>query len=424
MRKKVIILGGGLSGLAAARFLSKRNFYVTILEKEAELGGLAGSFRQENYWIPNYYHHVISHNDTTQRYLNRYNLLKDAIWKKIKIVIASKNKITDISNPYELLRFDTMSMIGRIRFGLFGLYMLFVANPDKLKDDLDARSWLLKVGGKEVTNIVFNNLYARNKFNLDLSRISAKQLAWRLKEREVYDPFTYPLEGLQELINNVEREVKKLGGKIKRETEITKIDLESKEVIVNKKRYKGDMIINTIPIPEFLKVCKKLPKDYERKLRRVKYCPAVCIAFGTEDYLDKRYYWINVLGERVHTIFQHSILCDRYPWKVNWVLRYGGSEEDLNLSDKEIGSEYLSVVKKYFPKTRVVWLKVIKTKYGEPIYDSDYSRYMPRYRTPIKGFYNAGIQVSFPKIRNMNSALESGERVAEIIVKDIRKKRI
>ncbi len=32
--------------------------------------------------------------------------------------------------------------------------------------------------------------------------------------------------------------------------------------------------------------------------------------------------------------------------------------------------------------------------------------------------YNAGIQVTFPKIRNMNVALESGIHVAERIIKN------
>lgn len=422
-KTKIFILGGGLTGLSAAKSLSEK-YKITILEKSFQLGGLAASFKKDDFWIPYFYHHIIKHNLVTLKYLNQYGLLDQTIWKKIKIVIASNGKICDISNPFDLLRFDTISLWGRFRFGLFGLYILFFANPDKISDNQDARSWLMKVGGREVTDIIFNNLYARNKFNVDLSDISAKQLAWRLKEKEVYDPFVYPPKGLHNLVDSLKDDIESNGGVIIKNSKIQSIDLDKKKIKMVNKEFQVDIIINTIPIPELLKICKKLRKNYKDRFKRIKYCPAVCVVFGTKDFLDSRYYWINILGERIHTIFQHSILCDKYPWKINWALRYGGSKEDLKLSDREVERKYLNVVKKYFPKTKILWTKVIRTKYGEPIYDKDYSKYKPNYETLINGFYNAGIQVTFPKIRNMNSALESGERVAEIITNDINNKKI
>ena len=42
-------------------------------------------------------------------------------------------------------------------------------------------------------------------------------------------------------------------------------------------------------------------------------------------------------------------------------------------------------------------------------------KYAPQYETPVANLFNAGIQVTFPKIRNMNVALESGQVVAEKI---------
>src|SRR4029077_20565844 len=44
MTNRVIIIGGGLSGLAAATALAPRGFQVTILESRNRLGGRAGSF--------------------------------------------------------------------------------------------------------------------------------------------------------------------------------------------------------------------------------------------------------------------------------------------------------------------------------------------------------------------------------------------
>ncbi|MBR9677225.1 NAD(P)-binding protein [Candidatus Woesearchaeota archaeon] len=416
---KIVILGGGLAGLAAGDILSKYH-QVLILEKNSFLGGLAASFKQSNEWIPLYYHHVIKHNTITQQFLNRFNLLKNAVWKKIKVVIGVKTRIHDITNPFGLLGFNYISLWGRLRFGIFGLYALFFLNPEKLSDKLDAKTWLYKFGGKEVTGKIFENLYARNKFNVPLQTISAKQLANRLKEREVYDYFTYPPKGLQLMIDGLEKTIKKNKGIITKNASVVSIDLKKQKIVVNGKTKSFDLLINTIPIPEFLKLTKGLPQDYTLQLSKLRYCPLVNVTFGTKEFLDNRYYWTNLFGERVHTLFQHSILCDKYSSKINWVLRYGGSEEDFKLSDNQIITDYLETVKKYFPKMQVTWAKVFREKYGEPIYDKEFENYKPHYITPVKGLYMAGIQVTHPKIRNMNSALESGQIVAKIISDELK----
>src|SRR5207237_6655482 len=45
MADSVVIIGGGLAGLAAAAALAPRGFQVTVLESRGRLGGRAGSFQ-------------------------------------------------------------------------------------------------------------------------------------------------------------------------------------------------------------------------------------------------------------------------------------------------------------------------------------------------------------------------------------------
>jgi len=419
-KKRIIILGGGLSGLAAGDLLS-REHEVVILEKNNFLGGLAGSFRMEDCDIPNYYHHVISHNNITRAYLDRYNLLEGSVWKPVKIVIGYGGKTHNITSPIGLLGFDYLSFLGRFRFGLFGLYSIFLMKPEKIKEGLDAENWLKSIAGNEVTDKVFANLYARNKFNIPLKNISANQMANRLKEREVYDNFTYPPKGIGALVNLLENEIKGRGGIILKNCKISKIDLAKKVVYTSSHPMKADLIISTIPLPEFIAVAKGLPLKYKNKLSKIRYCPAVGVTFGTEDFLENKCYWINLFDERIHVVIQHSVLFDDYPSKINWCIRYGGSEEDIGLPDEKIIDEYIGTINKYFPDCKVKWTKVFRDKYAEPVYDKDYSKYVPDYRTPVDGLYLAGIQVTYPKIRNMNSALESGIKVSKIVEEDLEK---
>lgn len=422
MRKKIIILGGGLTGLSAADKLLSNDYEVTIIEKESFLGGLASSFKIEGEEIPKFNHHIIKSNTTTLRYLERFNLMRNNLWKKINMTFGINGKLHNINIPQGLLRFNYLSIYGRIRFGLFGAYLIFLLNPDKIDPELDAETWLKKLAGKEVTEKIWYNLYGRNKFNIPLNQINAKQFANRLCEKEGYDEFTFPTKGLQGMIDGLAKSIIQKGGEIHTKIIIEELDLTKNTITFSKNNKKHQtkfsIIINTIPVQELIKFTKGLPSGYIEKLKKVRYTPVVGLAFGTEEFLDKKNYWINLFQERIHVIYQHSILIDKYKSKVTWCVRYGGSIEDLNKTDKEIKELYLDVIKKYFPNMKLNWCFVFRDKYAEPIYDKYYINYAPTYKTPLNNLYMAGIQITFPKIRNMNVALESGEKVAELIIKE------
>ncbi|MFH1290322.1 MAG: FAD-dependent oxidoreductase [Nanoarchaeota archaeon] len=208
-------------------------------------------------------------------------------------------------------------------------------------------------------------------------------------------------------------------GNVKVSSKVGRIDLKNKWIIESGKKVKYDILLSTIPFEIFVKLARGLPKRFEEQISRVRYCPGVGLCFATENFLNNKNYWINLFGERVHIIMQHSLLNDVYGDKINWCLRYGGSEEDIDLDEEEIKRLYLKDVKKYFPDVRIKWAKVFRTKFAEPIYDIHYPEYMPDYKTPVDGLYFAGIQLTYPKIRNMDVALESGMKAAKIILNNV-----
>src|SRR3989344_8199133 len=140
VQKKILILGGGLSGLSAAdKLLNNKNFKVTILEKAPFWGGLASSFKvPTGDLIPRFNHHIVRTNKTTLAYLKHYDLLGNNIWKRINLAIALNKKVYNINKPLKYLLFPYLNIAEKIRFGLFGLYISYILNPDKLSDSLDA----------------------------------------------------------------------------------------------------------------------------------------------------------------------------------------------------------------------------------------------------------------------------------------------
>lgn len=413
---RVVVLGAGLAGMCAAERLASAA-EVTVLEKESYVGGLASSFEVDGEWIPKHYHHVVASNTHTISLLKRFGC-KDSVWQRIKVVIGTQGKTYNIQKPLQLLRLPGCSLWGKFRFGLFGLYTIFLMNPDNIPDGMNAKEWLYKYCGKEATDFFWWNLYGRNKFNIPLDQIAAKQFAHRLWEKEVYDKFTFPREGLEPMLQGLRTSLEDKKVDLRLKSGIARVDVKKKLVILKSgEEIPYDVLVNTIPVPELLKVQKGFPKDYVERLSKLRYCPAVGMCFATEDWLLPGVYWINLFGERVHVVMQHSVLADKYRHKVSWLIRYGGSEEDLGKSDEEIERLYFGTLRKFFPAMKVKWRRIFREKYAEPVYDKDYVRYAPGYESPVEGLFHAGIQVTFPKIRNQNVAIESGYRVADIIRK-------
>ncbi len=363
-----------------------------------------------------FYHHILRSNTTTLKYLSKAIDLQTLQWQPVNVAIGIDGKLYNINKPHKFLFFNYLNWYEKIRMGLFGIYTLFFMNPKTIKEGTSAEDWLSPRAGKAVTQKIFTPLYAQNKFNISLSRISAKQFAERLHEKEVYDKFTFPKTSYQPMIDTLEQSILTKGGIIHTASKMEKIDVQNKTIIENGQKKKYDILINSIPFQVFNTIATELPQSYKEQISKVKYCPAVCLVIATEELLDKENYWINLFNERVQVIMQHSLLCDTYGEKITWCLRYGGSENDLNLPDEEIKKEYLAIIKKYFPNAKINWVKVMRTRYAEPIYDIDYHTYMPDYRTSVPGLYFTGIQLTYPLIRNMNVALMSGEKVAQVVL--------
>ena len=409
------IIGGGLSGLAAADVLKKHGEEVVIFESSNQLGGLASSFDFDGEAVPKFYHHVFKHDWITRKSLERFGC-EIGRFSKINMSILANGKTYDFTNPLGLLRFDYLSLLGRFRYGLFGAYVYSLMNPAKLPEKLDADTWLKKAVGKEVTSKVFFELYARNKFGIPLNEISAKQFAHRMKAKEFLGHFGYPSLGLDTWINRFGESLKKRDVDIRFNQKIS--SLKDKVITTERKKEEFDIVINTAPTPAFLSFAV-IPEHYRSQLSKIRYCPVVSVVFKSENFVNP-FYWNNLLREHAHVLIQHSMINDRFSYKVGWISKYGDSGKDFPLTDEQIVKKYLMDLKKYSPNAKIIATRVFRQPFSEPIYDVNYPKVMPRTTTPLPWLFNAGIATTYPKIRNMNTALESGVDTARIIIKNFK----
>ena len=59
MKKKIVIIGGGISGLTAGIFALRNGYDATILEKNSSVGGLCTGWNRKGWYIDGCIHQIL-----------------------------------------------------------------------------------------------------------------------------------------------------------------------------------------------------------------------------------------------------------------------------------------------------------------------------------------------------------------------------
>jgi len=414
---KVFIAGGGLSGLICGLRLLEKGFEIAIAEKNEELGGLARCFPYKNYWLPIFYHHIFAHDKVTLNVLKELKI-EEFYKKRIKMGISFNNKIYEIS-WIKGLSWDFLSIKDKLKFGVLA-FQTKVKKDWKELEGKNAEEWLIKKVGSNVTYKIFAPLM-KEKYGLPLRKISAIELAERLKEGEATGTFLYPKKGLKEMIKRLEKKITKKGGKIYKKAEIKKIIIGRKhEIFFGKEKEKAEILINSLPVPVFLKISRNLPVTYKKRLEKIRYCSNICINFVYEEELSK-YYWINTFDKVFGGIIEHTNLANKYPFKFAWVWKYAPSKKLWNMEKERLINVFYKDIKRIFPKFEYKEVFVFRDLYASPLYDVNYGKYMPKIETPIHNLFFTGVATTYPEIRTMNTAFKSGIKTAYTVASKFKK---
>src|SRR5208283_2946915 len=180
--KKILIVGGGFTGLAAAYRLSlDPDFSITMLESSDQLGGLAGGFTMLGTSIEKTYHHLFLTDSCILRLVEDLGLGNKLMWCQSSIGIYRGGSCYPFLSPMDLLRFKPCGFSSRLRLGLVALYLKhkrdwrgFAGQP--------AHQWMLKACGRDAMESVWTPLL-RGKFDRYYDSVSMAWLWARIHTR-------------------------------------------------------------------------------------------------------------------------------------------------------------------------------------------------------------------------------------------------
>jgi protoporphyrinogen oxidase len=178
----VVVLGGGLSGVAAAYTLARAGVSdITVIERGATLGGLAGSFEREGHFYPLGYHHILHRDRTLLFFLDLIGALPAVRWRRVQMLFHLGGRAYDLGSPGGFLSFP-MSL--RDKAGFVRL-MLKAFNKRDWSDwqDRSAADLVDTYAGAGTRTALFERL-TRLKFELPCAEVSGAWLGARLHFRE------------------------------------------------------------------------------------------------------------------------------------------------------------------------------------------------------------------------------------------------
>ncbi|HDX0899089.1 MULTISPECIES: NAD(P)/FAD-dependent oxidoreductase [Stenotrophomonas] len=427
------IVGGGFAGLTAAYELAKAGKRVIVLERDNELGGLAGGFKVGNEVLEKFYHHWFNNDVEIFKLIEELGENDNILLRPTRTGMYFSNQFFRLSTPMDLLRFKALPFIDRIRLGVAVLRAKSIKDWRQL-EGLSAKEWLIDLCGQKAYDVVWDPLLV-GKFGDVAEDVSAvwfwKKLVLRGGSRSSSgdEVLAYYKGGFAELANRLGEAIIKLGGEIRLNsgaTAVTSDEGHATGVQVGSEFISADNVLLSTALPISAGLLEGVADDdYLQKLRRIRYLANVCMVLSLDRSLSDTY-WLNVndpgfpyVGVIEHTNFEPpSSYGGRH---IVYLSKYLPPHHPMyTMSDAELVEFSIPHLQKMFPEFDRSWIQdlhVWRADYAQPIAEKHYSKLIPGRCTPISNVFVTSMAQVYPEDRGTNYAVREGREVCAQILK-------
>ena len=437
---RVGIIGGGAAGLAAAYELTKQGHYAEVFEAAPFLGGQASTFEVGGGQLERGYHHLFVSDTAMTELIHELGLGDQLAWLESKVGFYHSGRIWDFATPMDLLRFKPLTLLQRLRLGLWTFALQKTRNWQKF-EGVTAQDWLTRHLGAETYRTIWEPML-RGKFGEYYDQISMTWL-WgkiylRVASREKglqKERLGYPMGSFGEVFDRLGERIVEQGGAVHISARVNRVavddnggatglevQLAGQEAEVRE----YDAVIATTPSYVFTRLVSNLPPDYLDKLVNVRYLAAVLIILTLDRPLSPKY-WLNIADRSLPFVglIEHTNMIDPALYggrHIVYLTNYTARESDLyQKNDAELLEDFIPHLQKINPEFDRSWIREYyhhKVDGAQPIIGVNYSQRIPDHRTPIRNLYLANTTQIYPEDRGTNYSVRMGRQVAEMVLRD------
>jgi protoporphyrinogen oxidase len=419
-RGHVVVVGGGICGLATAHRLARAGTRVTLLEGSDQLGGLGTFFAWRDRWVERFYHCVMPSDDHLLDLLGEIGLRDSIRWRPTRMGMVVDGRAFPFNTALDLLRFTPLGVLDRLRFGVVSVLLRRLGRGRDL-DRTRTEDWLRGLYGDRVWELLLAPLFGA-KFGARFGDVPALYLWQRLGREGAVSVRGYPDGGYRAVIDALRASIEAAGGVVRLDAPVrrmavtggrARITLDGDETVW------ADRVVSTLPLPQLRRLADD---DLAARLPEVRlpYQGVVNALFFLRRPLSG-HYWTPVVrsGTEFDGLIQMTPLAGVEPYDgrhLVYAMRYTDRESALfHEDDAAVAERWTAQLLALHPGLRrddVEDVRVFKAPFVEPVYPLGYLARRPPVVVAGTPLLLATTAHVYPDVTSWNSSAGLAGRVA------------
>ena len=426
---KLVVIGAGAMGLAAAYRAVMNGHEVDVLEAAPEAGGMAGHFDFGGISIERFYHFVCRSDEPTFALMRELGILDKLRWVETSMGYFTQGKLHPWGNPVALLKLPTVGLLTKLRYGLFA-FVCVRRNSWPALETESAKHWIIRWCGQEGYDQFWRDLF-HYKFYEYAENISAAWIWTRIRRigrsrKSIMQEELGCIEGgSKTLIDTLVEAIKAHGGRIRLRAAVSRVTVSNGRVSgvdIEGTHIPADHVISTVPTPYVNAMVPDLPEDWKARYASIANIGVICVIFKLKRSVTP-HFWVNIAepGISIPGVIEFSNLRPVGQESIVYVPYYMPvTNEKFSWPDAQLIGEALSCLQRINPQLAdvdVVATKVARLKHGQPICEPGFAAKIPPLQTPITGLQIADTCFYYPEDRGIAESVRIGQEMASVLGK-------
>jgi len=425
----LVVVGGGITGLAAAYLAARAGVRVTVLEASDTVGGLLGTFEVGGNRLESFYHHAFTH-DVELLWLLRELGIEDRMqFRRGTMGVYRAGRTYPFNTPADLLRFKPMGLGDKARFAFTSLYLARMARWRDY-EGVPALDWFYRHAGRRATESLWEPLL-RVKFGPYAGNTPLAWMIGRLRQRVnsrqgSQEKLGYLQGSLHVLLEALLKALAQKGARVQtgaRVSEATIQNGELKALQTTAGPFEADAFLFTIPTPHLAELMQPVSEPYAAQLRQIEYFGAVCTVLELSQPLSSTY-WVNIAdpGLPFGGIIEHTNLVPAREYQgrhLVYLSRYFALSDSLAQMTpgamQRVMLEGLKKIHPDLPEANILTVRVFSSRTAAVVCDLNFSKKVPASRAPFKRMYLAAMPHIYPDERSCNNSVRIAAEACRVM---------
>jgi len=421
---RIVVLGAGPMGLAAAQRAVTLGHEVDLIEADSHVGGMAAHFDFSGTSIERFYHFVCKSDAPTFALMEELGMADRMRWVDTSMAYFTGDRVHKWGDPLSLLRYPHLTWIEKFRTGLQMFLTTKAKNFDRI-EHLTSRQWIERGSGKTVYDKMWKRLQEL-KFYEFADEVSASWIATRIKRignsrRSIFQEQLGYIEGGSEtLVEAIAADITAKGGRIHLRTPAERVVIADGRVTAVRaggRDVPADAVLSTVPIPLVNRLVPDLPQDWKEKYAAIRNIGVVCLLFKLRRSVTP-HFWVNIVSDDIDIpgIIEFSNLRPVGETVVYVPYYMPVTQPKWNWTDRQFIDEAFAYIKRINPAIGdddLIDAKVGRLRYAQPICEPNFRDKLPPVQTPVGGLQIADTCYYYPEDRGVAESIRLGRRMAE-----------